>query len=64
MDSKSWTSSMMFGTTTRTTIAVPAGLLAATDRAVTLGKAKNLTEFHHSRKELAIPSTAFFSAGK
>ena len=35
---------MMIDPTTRITIALPAGLLAATDRAVTSGKAKNRTE--------------------
>jgi metal-responsive CopG/Arc/MetJ family transcriptional regulator len=35
---------MIIDPTTRTTIALPAGLLAATDRAVTSGKAKNRTE--------------------
>jgi metal-responsive CopG/Arc/MetJ family transcriptional regulator len=35
---------MMIDTTTRTTIALPVGLLAATNRVVTVGKAKNRTE--------------------
>jgi metal-responsive CopG/Arc/MetJ family transcriptional regulator len=35
---------MMVDTTTRTTISLPVALLAATDRAVTAGKAKNRTE--------------------
>jgi regulator of protease activity HflC (stomatin/prohibitin superfamily) len=39
-----WTSNMMLGATTRTTITLPAALLAATDQAVTAGKAKNRNE--------------------
>jgi metal-responsive CopG/Arc/MetJ family transcriptional regulator len=35
---------MMHGTNTRTTIALPTALLAATDRAVTEGKAKSRNE--------------------
>jgi metal-responsive CopG/Arc/MetJ family transcriptional regulator len=47
---------MMLGTTTRTTIALPAVLLAATDRAVTAGKAKNRTELitRAIQRELAL----------
>ena len=47
---------MMIDQTTRTTIALPAGLLAATDRAVTFGKAKNRTEFitRAIQRELAL----------
>jgi hypothetical protein len=37
-----WTSDIMLGATTRTTIALPAALLAATDQAVTAGKAKTV----------------------
>jgi metal-responsive CopG/Arc/MetJ family transcriptional regulator len=47
---------MMIDPTTRTTIALPAGLLAATDRAVTAGKAKNRTELitRAIQRELAL----------
>jgi metal-responsive CopG/Arc/MetJ family transcriptional regulator len=51
-----WTSNMMLGITTRTTIALPAALLAATDRAVTAGQAKNRTELitRAIQRELAL----------
>jgi metal-responsive CopG/Arc/MetJ family transcriptional regulator len=47
---------MMIDPTTRTTIALPAGLLAATDRAITAGKAKNRTELitRAIQRELAL----------
>jgi metal-responsive CopG/Arc/MetJ family transcriptional regulator len=47
---------MMIDPITRTTIALPAGLLAATDRAVTSGKAKNRTELitRAIQRELAL----------
>jgi Arc/MetJ-type ribon-helix-helix transcriptional regulator len=46
----------MIGTTTRTTIALPAALLAATDRAVTDGKAKSRNELiaRAIQRELAL----------
>jgi metal-responsive CopG/Arc/MetJ family transcriptional regulator len=51
-----WTSDIMLGATTRTTIALPAALLAATDQAVTAGKAKNRNEFiaRAIQRELAL----------
>jgi regulator of protease activity HflC (stomatin/prohibitin superfamily) len=51
-----WTSNMMLGATTRTTIALPDALLAATDRAVTAGKAKNRNELiaRAIQRELAL----------
>jgi metal-responsive CopG/Arc/MetJ family transcriptional regulator len=47
---------MMLGATTRTTIALPAALLAATDQAVTAGKAKNRNELiaRAIQRELAL----------
>ena len=47
---------MMIDPTTRTTISLPAGLLAATDRAITAGKAKNRTELitRAIQRELAL----------
>ena len=47
---------MMSSTIVRTTIALPAALLAATDRAVTAGNAKNRTELitRAIQRELAL----------
>lgn len=47
---------MMHGTNTRTTIALPTALLAATDRAVTEGKAKSRNELiaRAIQRELAL----------
>jgi metal-responsive CopG/Arc/MetJ family transcriptional regulator len=55
---------MMHGTNTRTTIALPTALLAATDRAVTDGKAKSRNELitRAIQRELALMRRAEIDA--